>query len=603
MKSFANRQKPVWRNANPVPQSGHTFIDQRPESRAQRQMIETIRQSPVATPGIVPQQQPVMPQVVVQQKSSAPLQMIKENDFIGNPEEFMAENVILFNYSDGFRQRYPETCTTVADKIDKKNFESAIKAVMVANKSGLKFSLRLQEVASLDNKPIYFLAPELSALPDQSLNALFANGGVQLDNAAELIKMMKDEKDASIESLIDAQYVPYFNGTPQKHKAANANLEQAVQDEANGPWGDVGSSLIDPDVTRFVFTDAMNGCAYAITGVENSKTQFVAWHFQSETDNWKAASTFRAVKEIRDWYGVNDYYPGPVQGNLAATNIIWQDEDDGWKMLSQRNIVPLDQHGSTTFDSFAVKDLNVKDKISQENLELLHDTLKAKAVALVSNQRVANINQRIQNLQIEDELMTQSLQRVNVENGSLSAAATGEFGKIEDGFKRIKGNKDSKPEIFQGMGDASASYKKIPLEKNLIGMASHPKNHVIACKKLFKIQSENLKKVTLAFLNNRQANPVTTSLEADDKSYLECIRQVRDYYDLYGLYNNTYNATTSLVTDLEALCTAKRNAVEKKTTLELEMNKIYPPQQVQPPQQQQQQQPEQQVQLIEEEQS
>ncbi len=76
MKTFANRQKPVWRNTNPVPPSGRNFIDQRPESRAQRQMIETIRQSPVATPGIVPQRQPVLP--VVQQQSSAPLQMIKE---------------------------------------------------------------------------------------------------------------------------------------------------------------------------------------------------------------------------------------------------------------------------------------------------------------------------------------------------------------------------------------------------------------------------------------------------------------------------------------------------------------------------------------------
>ncbi len=579
MKTFANRQKPVWRNSNPVPPSGRNFIDQRPESRAQRQMIETIRQSPVATPGIVPQRQPVLP--VVQQQSSAPLQMIKEGAFVGDPETFMKENIILFNYSAGFRQRYPKTCTAMADKIDNNNFESAIKAVMVANKSGLKFSLRLQEATPQEKKPIYFLAPELSALPDESLSALFANGGVQLGNAAELIAMMKDEKDDSIESLIDAQYVPYFNGTPQKHKAANVNLEQAVQDEANGPWGDVGSSLIDPDVTRFVFTDAMNGCAYAITGVENSKTQFVAWHFQSETDNWKAASTFRAVKEIRDWFGVNDYYPGPVQGNLAATNIIWQEEDNGWKMLSQRNIVPLDQHGSTTFESFAVKDLNVKDKMSQENLELLHDTLKAKAVALVSNERVADINARIQNLQIEDELMTQSLQRVNVESGSLSAAATGEFGKIEDGFKRIKGNKDSKPEIFQGMVDASVSYKKIPLEKNFFGMTSHPKNHVIACKKLFEIQSESLKKVTLDFLNNRQANAVTNSLEADDESYLECIRQVRDYYDLYGVYNPTYNATTSLLTELKALCTAKRNAIEKKTTLEQEMIKIYPPQQVQ----------------------
>ncbi len=117
----------------------------------------------------------------------------------------MKENIILFNYSAGFRQRYPKTCTAIADKIDNNNFESAIKAVMVANKSGLKFSLRLQEATPQEKKSIYFLVPELSALPDESLSALFANGGVQLGNAAELIAMMKDEKDASIESLIDAQ--------------------------------------------------------------------------------------------------------------------------------------------------------------------------------------------------------------------------------------------------------------------------------------------------------------------------------------------------------------------------------------------------------------
>jgi len=77
-------------------------------------------------------------------------------------------------------------------------------------------------------------------------------------------------------------------------------VEQAPPDKANdsGQWADVGSSVINSGVTRFVFTDAMNGCAYAITGVENHETQFVAWHFQSETDNWKAASAFAPSRKF-----------------------------------------------------------------------------------------------------------------------------------------------------------------------------------------------------------------------------------------------------------------------------------------------------------------
>jgi len=124
-----------------------------------------------------------------------------ESEFLGDSEAFMARNVILFNYSAGFRQRCPNTCAGMNGKIAENNFNAAIKAVMVANKSGLKFSLRLQENTSDDGKSIYFLAPELGDLPSEPLNALFANGNIPLENAQELIVMMKNETDQSSRKL------------------------------------------------------------------------------------------------------------------------------------------------------------------------------------------------------------------------------------------------------------------------------------------------------------------------------------------------------------------------------------------------------------------
>jgi len=154
--------------------------------------------------------------------------------------------------------------------------------------------------------------------------------------------------------------------------------------------------------------------------------------------------------------------------------------------------------------------------MSQENIALLHGNLNANALALVSNARAVAINQRVQNLQITDDLMNQSLQQVDVEDDTFTVAAAVNLAELNRDSRRLIGNKIATTELLRGFGHASASYKMIPSKKGLFGGISHAKNDVITCKKLFQFHSENLKAEVLALLNYCKANPVFNNLVIGD---------------------------------------------------------------------------------------
>ncbi|MFF2519027.1 hypothetical protein [Streptomyces sp. NPDC058086] len=94
------------------------------------------------------------------------------------------------------------------------------------------------------------------------------------------------------------------------------------------------NSSFNPD---FVFTDTMNGCAFAVTDMTDET--FTAWHFQSPTSNRQAACSFRQDNRPIDWFGDHEYMTTAPKGNPEGVNFLWRDERGNWQFISQDNDV------------------------------------------------------------------------------------------------------------------------------------------------------------------------------------------------------------------------------------------------------------------------
>jgi hypothetical protein len=110
--------------------------------------------------------------------------------------------------------------------------------------------------------------------------------------------------------------------------------------KASDPETDVGH--VDVRIERsdeefspdFVFTAAMNGCAFTVTGAADGDS-FTAWHYQSPGSNRQEASRFRSELSPSDWFGAEEYDSGDHPGLFEVTNLMWRPADGGWKILSQ----------------------------------------------------------------------------------------------------------------------------------------------------------------------------------------------------------------------------------------------------------------------------
>ncbi|MER5464650.1 hypothetical protein ABT010_29000 [Streptomyces sp. NPDC002668] len=124
---------------------------------------------------------------------------------------------------------------------------------------------------------------------------------------------------------IEAGYVQYKTGAP-------SDLQRDVGNTLVR-WNRDNSSF-NPD---FVFTDTMNGCAFAVTDV-TSET-FTAWHFQSPTSNRQAACRFRQDNRPIDWFGDHEYMATDPKGLTEGVNFLWRDEAGDWQFIGQDNDV------------------------------------------------------------------------------------------------------------------------------------------------------------------------------------------------------------------------------------------------------------------------
>ncbi|GAA1198560.1 hypothetical protein GCM10009664_73510 [Kitasatospora gansuensis] len=131
---------------------------------------------------------------------------------------------------------------------------------------------------------------------------------------------------------VSGSYVPYKTGHP------DPRVEGAI-----------GRTVVPlhPDPSRpgegLVMTGGMNGCAYAITDV--NQDSFTVWHFQSYSSKSYLGHTaeFRATKPVSDWFGLDEYMtPGQPQP-YRVTNIL-KHGPAGWEVISHEVVEETGNH-------------------------------------------------------------------------------------------------------------------------------------------------------------------------------------------------------------------------------------------------------------------
>ena len=272
----------------------------------------------------------------------------------------MKENVVLCDYSLGLQKRMGWDKFTAADFCACMNEGLFIEHYFVL----IPFEVGEQTA--------YILTPAVEKYDLKSIE----NAS---DQKARLKNIVKDRaRLGEILSLkskcyIEACYVPYKRGSAAD--AENGVGHANVKKKANT----LGDQIWNPD---FVFTDVMNGCAFATTESED-KNWFSVWHFQSPGSNIENSSLFRREKDVTDWFGVEEYGEPLISFNKnfnvypEATNFLWRntkgDSNETWKILSQNNSVYYDLSGSimnlNRFASFS-RDLNLESTSPQSKLDV-----------------------------------------------------------------------------------------------------------------------------------------------------------------------------------------------------------------------------------------
>jgi hypothetical protein len=507
-----------------------------------------------------------------QSAHGAPIQRVRESEFVADPGDFMGKNVVLFEYGKGFLLKYPLTVKAIGERIPENDLLVNVKDLMVRNKDVMSFYLldsgtkARSGAQTQDEKNIYYTTPAVGRLPDPEVKSIFKHGETLLDDADDLVATLKDEDAGG--DVIRANYAPYFIESP------NAIDKKGGKDP--DVWQNVGKTMVDPRVTEFVFTDAMNGCAYAITAIQGDNVTFEAWHFQSETTFFDEASHFRATKEIRDWFGVNDYYIGDGNTNLAATNIIWN-SDDGTKMLSQKNVIPIKGQGQTSFLESTSHDLNVSEDLTEDRLDEVHRKLKSGIGKRVSQTEVNRINQDVQALVLDLGPASTSMKRIRVGRTDVSDDEVKEISRISDNIAAQK-----KLGIYPndlGIFDDLAG-----LKQELIDISSPSKfwwidydeTQTIPLKGKFLQASTALFNTVLGLVGAAKNITVTTNSDELNQNLVSLALKIKFYFDMYQDYGVDYTRAASIATGLGILATYKKEVALKNTTLSGEKARLFP---------------------------
>ncbi|MBW4429747.1 MAG: DUF4157 domain-containing protein [Nostoc desertorum CM1-VF14] len=491
--------------------------------------------------------------------SQISIQMERENEFQEDPENFMANNVVLFSYFSGLKKKYNDVFSKIGDAVAQKDIENNLGKLMQDNSSDLSFSLENSGNQAVDKKPIYYVAPAVGLLNDNELKKLFKLPNNSFHpNVEDFVKAFKAKEGGG---YIKASYVPYFFNNPNLQK--NGNLDE-------NSFENVGSAIIDPEVTNFVFTDAMNGCAYAITEVEGDTVKkFQAWHFQSETDNWKQASHFRATKAIRDWFGVNDYYIGDGKTNLAATNIIWKKGEGEWNMLSQKNIVPLNSNDEILFKESTSTKLNVSDKISKDKLDkTLSSLLKAAKASMVEDINAANV--AITALVVDETKEKASTAKLNVKDTSMSQGEEQEIKKVAK--NAATKSSQSNRSVFTDLAEMDLKIAKIKCKGIIFGF-NYDKTQTIETKNQYITRANKLVEEMRSLGELASQDQVTNDEKDNNANLLSQLQDIQFYYDIFEDYDK-YNEIKKIIDLINRVNNVKEKVIMQEERFKVEKERI-----------------------------
>ena len=251
------------------------------------------------------------------------IQRVYENVFKADPDTWLKANVLTLDMPRGLETRTPSL------KFDTKKFIADL-----AGREKHWFVLVPDPKRARTGSPgkparqAYLLTPAV-----EKYVAEYAEGD------EFLTAIRSDEAFAAVEAspaYIEAAYVQYLRGKTTVPDTAVGHT--SVKKERGGEG-------FNPD---FVFTDVMNGCAWAITDDEEDEDRFTAWHYQSPSSNKAEASAFRHDKAPTDWFGVEEYGSGEHEGLFETTNLLFRN-DQGWNVASQVNDVShLDMNDVTS---------------------------------------------------------------------------------------------------------------------------------------------------------------------------------------------------------------------------------------------------------------
>ena len=265
--------------------------------------------------------------------SLPPVQMIREEKFMQNPEKFMRENIVLCDYSLGLQKRMKWDQFAAADFCACMNEGLFDKHYFVL----IPFEVGKQTV--------YILTPavekyDLKRVENATGQKFRLKNIINDHTCLDKIHSLKSK------SYIEACYVPYKHGS-------TANAEKDIGHVKVKKKTDIsGSQDWNP---HFVFTDVMNGCALVTTESEN-ENWYSIWHYQSPGDHIENSSLFRRERCVVDWFGDDEYDPGIHSSNDYQTTVFMWRNGDRWVICSQNNDVISDTLGkSKKMDKIFVK--------------------------------------------------------------------------------------------------------------------------------------------------------------------------------------------------------------------------------------------------------
>jgi len=502
--------------------------------------------------------------------SAGVVQRLREDEFVADPEDFMQKNLVLFEYGKGFQLRFPKTVTAAKDKLSETQLLSNLKTLMIENKASLPFYLQDTKNPDKGGKNVYFLTPAFDKLEPDVLKTLFTKkDGSLVDDAAKLVGIVRGETGDET-GVITAAYAPYFIDNPNLKKDGTGAKDA-------DSWENVGKTEVDPRVTNFVFTDSMNGCAYAITKAEGDDVKFEAWHFQSETDNFTEASHFRATKGIRDWFGVNDYYIGDGKFNSVATNIIWHKGGEEWKMLSQKNVIPLDGKGKAEFKESTSHDLNVSAPMSEERLDAVHDKLLNGAKRSIKESDVLKINQALQALAYNPALASNTRSLIKPNDESMDKAEAAEIDRISgrSANDNLKRSFEADLTLFDGLSALKAELTGITSVGRFWNSYDTAKTKPLKMKFDFEVVKVS-EKIKTNFADAKGATITTAVGEKDSDEALRIkITNAQFFCDVWEDFSE-YNKLKNAGDLLKSLINKKRGLVTKREALAAEKEELFP---------------------------